>query len=741
MRLALVLILALTSLGVAPDRSAYAQPREREGSRSAELRSLRGANLQVHDVGDLIDRGFDEYRIEIEGRLYRPWPEVCPKSFLTAPTSDSITGCLYVRAPVKIPIGEECGKPTRTVTIEAGSRFVVLTPRLHKDKKNYCLSLRDDAYENQVLYFKDSKTNVVSLPFSLEECNLQYLPLPSAWIAAAGTALPDPSDRKAVERIDEPSPTFDNCTPILGPIEPRATPEAVEVARAERPEPPPVPERRDETPGDGLPLVLREFGGKPLKTCDRRNAEAVVCARGPRGSVSRYCDLHGAALAKIGYHIQPHKNPNHLKIPIFEKSEAGYFDTSEQPNAYLKTETPFFRAESLTMLRGHALAGAADKAKERRDWHLIQVAVPKDVKAEDSLTEAAYKLRVVASRRGLARADFAAIDKAMSRGPLRVKFDIVWDEIGPKGELQPPRTLASLAELAKLADPEKLDIGATGFETVASDIKARISPASQTFDRMIIVKELWDAPLPAVATLVEFFKAKKASTPGLPIKWLTVFSERAPAYGNAYLQAAFNKEFMGEFVEELDGASPNRPLINAAEFAKQAADEARAKAARQAKPGAKSSDEIITAAETVAETTGHIASRATLAEMLTALRDLRAEYTDEKRRSQRMTIAQLLDKSIDGFKTPKHLKSFYYDDIRYQAAAKFDEYLSYVQKELKSVAAEVDKPVFSGCTHVFIADRDIFQIDEPDAPPAEEPSAGVSPGPGPRREPGERGGG
>lgn len=383
-------------------------------------------------------------------------------------------------------------------------------------------------------------------------------------------------------------------------------------------------------------------------------------AGGSHGSVSGNACVQSNDLApgmaeaissQVQYVVAPKGGEKSDDIALYEPIADEYVERQKIQNPFARTRTRYFALKSLK----YDATGSVDG----QPHHIALIDLPADTAVEGIAVGLTYDLRIVASQRGLALLKPKTL-QALFQKSSPVRFNIAWDEIDNDGKLKPTQYFNSFAALpADATVAPRVALTGDQFGKLMNDIVDVLTSASVRFDHMMMVKGDWAAPSTVIATLKRLADAKKEQ--GSFGYWLTIYSERTSAYGNAYLKAALDVEGIGKLEE---ARSDNGPLIaEPQKLQLNIAEEAKSKAIREKRPAAASIDKATTDVLGIGET-GFLMER----KQATNLRDQLVQLTDEFRREAASTDAQQsggkpiqvrLEEKVPGLKVPRTAATWY----------------------------------------------------------------------------------
>jgi hypothetical protein len=364
--------------------------------------------------------------------------------------------------------------------------------------------------------------------------------------------------------------------------------------------------------------------GDPIRLDIDKKADTLQHSSSANACVSPADLARGATEAvirQVQYVIVPNGRGISKEITVYEQIADEYVDRGQVVlSPFAKARTQYVPLTSLKYEKNYVI-GTGDP----RPRHFAAIGVPADTTFQGGDAAPVYNLRIVATRRGIRLLQPKALQSIFQQGPP-VRLNIWWDEIGSDGKLKPTQTFNSFGSLPidPMESPLRVAMTEQQFGHLLNDIVDDLVSPSLRFEHLIIVKGDWAAPSSVITTLKRLAVAKKKQ--GAFGYWMTIYSERTSAHGNAYLKAALDIEGFGQLEEaRVDDA----PLITEPQKLQfNVVEEAANKAIREKKNARAAAEKVTTDVLGMGET-GFLMARQPAYNLYDALEQLAADLRGE----------------------------------------------------------------------------------------------------------------
>lgn len=513
-------------------------------------------------------------------------------------------GCMAVTRETVVRTGDKCANPDNIVQLPANSRFAVWLEARFSDGVK-CLVVTPDVN----IPFAAGSRIILPLYYEKAGISLTYLPNDGRFLVALDIVAKRFVHRPIMTQLAEKSPSALEENPAAN--KPTLTGDSTES------DPP-----------------------KPRPTDDARNDAPSKSCVSPSTSTPAVADL---ALDQAQYVVEPRKDIIVDDILSFEQITDEFVESQVLANPFARSKVRYFPAKSLKYLDGFKTSDGKSLPR-----HFASIDVPREAGFEPTLSGLSYELRIVATQRGLAALKLQLVQGFFKRGP-QVKLTIAWDEIDSNGKLKPMRSFNSFEALPSISTPP-VTLTEQQFGNLINDITTHLAPPSARFDHLMIVKGDWAAPHTIISPLTAFAERKKEQ--GAFGYWMSFYSERTSANGNAYLKATLEKEGIGALIEaRTEGealiAEPKKLHFRIVE-------EAKSKAIREKKGAEKADEGLVTDVFGIGPT-GHLISKQQINRLVAALGELSTEFKEHVAAEGKSTkLIQLrIEEAVPGFKVPK----------------------------------------------------------------------------------------
>ncbi len=480
--------------------------------------------------------------------------------------------------------------------------------------------------------------------------------------------------------------------------------------------PPPLASSRS----NAAPAVSRVTGAETKSGTkeDERAARGVANRTvgrpvAPSAVPIRLCDLAGRDLPSAGLAESLLRTVNYVarlrttaaaeRIAVFKEVEGQYFDTRQINNPFAGTDQAFVSAKSFKSLKQFSLKNASSA----RDVHIVRLDLPAGFSPDVERSALTYRLRIVASRAALNLVDLPRLSMFADRDREKITVEVVWDEIVAGGSLASPKTFTGFAELDREVESAPTYLSDDEVGRLFDAIRDRL--VEQDFDRLIIAKESWSAPIAAASAVMELV-ARKARQ-GMRGKWFAVYSARTAAFGNAYLMAAVNRSGAGRIHEQGSGEL-RQPIPAARQLWHTIGLEAESRERRAERAVSVRRDQILTDANVIAESTGQIIPKRAYRKLIAALEDVaRLLGSTSHQQSEAIAqrpVSQLLEQKVPKIRLPKTATDAFRQRNKHLVKTDRDEIIRTLSRVRDGVAARLAE---GRCQAVYVTDAELFLVE------------------------------